>query len=468
MKTTKDVLESIRQVLDTELFTVGDTTVTLSTALWAALIVIITVWVSRALRRVVNRTLERRNLASEGTAGVISSLLHYVILITGLGVAMSTLGIRMSALFTAGAVLAVGIGFAMQNITQNFVSGVILLAERAIRPGDVLEVQGIVVRVKSLGIRTTIVQTRDLEKLIVPNAELVQNTVKNYTFRDSLYRLRAQVGVVYGSDMDLVFRTLRRVAHNIDWRNKDHDPVVLLTGFGDNSVNFDVSVYIEDPWHAPRARTRLNRAIWDALKELEIVIAFPQVDVHLDRPVMRSLALLAGDRASPLLTEPVKDDADAEILASLERVPFLEPLSTAERRQLARRTKREDFDEGEVVLREGDTGDSFYIIVDGEVEVKAGEAVVATLEPGNFFGEMSLMTGQKRTATIVAKTRCEFDVIDSHAFKSLIVANPALVDAIVDNLERRRRTLDEHERDQGADDDPSRSLAARIRRFFRL
>ncbi|MFH1844578.1 MAG: mechanosensitive ion channel domain-containing protein, partial [bacterium] len=175
------------------------------------------------------------------------------------------------------------------NIVQNFVSGIILLAERTIKPGDVLQVDGRFVKVRHMGIRATIARTLDEEEIIVPNAAIVQGTVTNYTLQDSLYRLRATVGVVYGSDMKLVRETLETAARSQSWRYPAKDPVVFMTDFADSAVVWEVSVWIDDPWVMRRAKSDLNEAIWWALKEQGIVIAFPQVDVHLDEEVVRAL-----------------------------------------------------------------------------------------------------------------------------------------------------------------------------------
>ena len=228
-------------------------------------------------------------MTDRGTIGVTQRLIHYVVMAFGLGLALDNLGVDLGALFAAGAVLAVGIGFAMQNIAQNFVSGVILLVERSIKPGDVLEVEGRVVQVEKMGIRSTVARTRDEEEIIIPNSTLVQNSVKNYTLRDSLYRLRASVGVEYGSDMRLVMQVLQGAAEGLDWRFANKDPVVHLVEFGDSSVNFEVSVWITDPWVAPGRRSLLHQAIWWALKDAGVVIAFPQLDVHFDPPVEESI-----------------------------------------------------------------------------------------------------------------------------------------------------------------------------------
>ena len=158
---------------------------------------------------------------------------------------------------------------------------------------DVLRVEGLLVRVVKMGIRATVVRSLDEEELIVPNSSIVQSTVTNYTLRDSLYRLRCPVGVVYASDMGLVKRTLEEVARDVPWRQTGKEPIVLLTEFGDSSVNFEVSVWMEDPWSVRRARSDVNERIWWALKDSGVTIAFPQLDVHFDPPVVDSLKGLA-------------------------------------------------------------------------------------------------------------------------------------------------------------------------------
>jgi small-conductance mechanosensitive channel len=221
--------------------------------------------------------------------GVASRLVHYVIVITGFGIALHTMGINLTALFAAGALFAVAVGFAMQNLTANFVSGVILLAERVIKPGDVLEIERQMVRVRDMGIRATVARTLNDEDLVIPNSVIVQSTVRNYSFRDMLYRLRVPVGVSYGSDLTTVRETLETMARELDWRSPKKDSAVLLTDFGSSSVDFEVSVWIEDPWNSRRGRSDLREAIWWSLKEAGVTIAFPQVDVHFDPPFVDSL-----------------------------------------------------------------------------------------------------------------------------------------------------------------------------------
>jgi potassium efflux system protein len=276
----------------TRLFSVGDTPITPEKIIVFVIMLFATVIVSRLAQRTVVHAFGLRGIKAEGRVSAARRLLHYVILAAGLMLAFETIGISLGALFAAGAVFAIGLGFAMQNIVQNFVSGLILLAERTIKPGDVLQVDGRFVKVREMGIRTTIARTLDEEEIIVPNASIVQSTVTNYTLQDSLYRLRCGVGVTYGSDMALVRQTLEAAAQRIEWRVKSQDPVVVLTDFADSSVVWEVSVWIDDPWSMRRAKSDLNERIWWALKEAGITIAFPQVDVHFDTVVHDSLRAL--------------------------------------------------------------------------------------------------------------------------------------------------------------------------------
>jgi small-conductance mechanosensitive channel len=282
----------LQSILDWRLFELSGTPITVGSIL-TALVLVLTSWlVSRFVQRLLKRTMQRRQIP--GTVGVMQRLVHYTIMLVGIGVALDTLGIQLATLFAAGAIFAVGLGFAMQNIAQNFVSGVILLVERSIKPGDMLEVEGTVVRVIEMGIRSTLARTRDEEELIIPNAMLVQSTVKNYTLRDSLYRLRVPVGVVYHADMKLVFETLKQTADAIPWRNQAKEPLVLLTAFGDSSVNFEVSVWMDDPWQARQSMSMLHDAIWWALKNAGITIAFPQLDIHFEPEITDSVRRLGG------------------------------------------------------------------------------------------------------------------------------------------------------------------------------
>ena len=281
-------------ILDLHLFTLAGTPVTVATLVTAFLIMLAAFGLSYMLQRALRRAIPARDTGRMANSEVVGRLLHYAILFVALGVAFDTVGVDLAALFAAGAIFAVGIGFAMQNIAQNFVSGVILLLDRSIQPADILEVEGRVVRVGTIGIRTTIVRTRDDEEMIVPNSVLVQSTVTNFTLNDHQYRLRARVGVIYGSDMRVVMDTLREAAGALAWRNQERDPRILLTEFGDSSVNFEVSVWVNQPWESQTLLSELHQTIWWSLKDVGVTIAFPQLDVHFDKDIGGALTQMAA------------------------------------------------------------------------------------------------------------------------------------------------------------------------------
>ncbi len=273
------------QLIDRNLFTIGGTTVTVVTLATGLLIVGGGTILSRLLQAALRRTMTARGMELTGGVRVATRLLHYTIVAIALAIALQTAGVELTALFAASAVFAVGLGFAMQNIAENFVSGVILLLERTIRPGDVLEFDGRVVRVQRMGIRATIVRTRAEEDVIVPNAILVQQAVKNLTLGDSSFRVRVTIGVAYGSDVVLVRRVLQAVADTIAFRAEGTSSVVLLSGFGESSIDYTVAVTSLDPWAALVHESDLREAIWAAFQREKIEIAFPQLDVHFDPAV---------------------------------------------------------------------------------------------------------------------------------------------------------------------------------------
>lgn len=292
------LLHAIRHVLDARIAEVGGTTVTVMTALSAVLIIVATVWISKIARRGLRRLFGHRGVDAERSAGTLGTLLHYMILVTGFGVALDTVGIDLAALFAAGAIFAIGLGFAMQNIAQNFVSGVILLTERAIKPGDVIDVNNVICRVSRLGIRATIVQTRDGEDIIVPNSLLAGSAVKNYTLETSAFRLRTTVGVTYESDMRRVRQVLESTVAALDWQLREHPAHVIMLEFAANSVVWEVAVWIGDPWRARKMLSTLNEAIWFAFADSGIVIAFPQLDVHFDGALTEGLTRFTGSKVA--------------------------------------------------------------------------------------------------------------------------------------------------------------------------
>lgn len=290
----QDVMREVGEFLATPLYTIGDTEGTVGTTLTVGLMVLVTWWLSRLVSKAILSAFKRRGASDQNAVRPYARSAQILVLIVGLSAALNTLGFKLTALFAAGGLFAVAIGFAMKNIVENFVSGLIMRIEKSIKRGDILEVEDQVVTVKDVGVRFTLAQNRDNEDLLIPNSILMQSMVTNRTLSDDLFRLRAPVGVVYSSDMQLVKETLMTAATGLTWRSDKVDPVVIMRAFGSSSVDFEVSVWLEDPWSIGQYISGLNEAIWWSLKEAGIVIAFPQLDVHFDEPVVESLQGLRG------------------------------------------------------------------------------------------------------------------------------------------------------------------------------
>ena len=287
-------MAALKNILDYILFSIAGTPVDVATLLTALIVGLISLWLSNVAEKSTAKLMRRRGITDDGSIGATARLVHYVVLCVGLSVAIHTLGINLTALFAAGAIFAIALGFAMQNIIQNFVSGIILLVERTIKPGDIIEVEGRMVKVTGLGMRSTVTRTWDAEDLIIPNSLLVASTVKNLTLRDSLHRIRTLVGVSYDSDMRLVREVLEKTTRGLEWRVQDTDPVILMKQFGNSSVDFDVSVWVNDPFRRSLSQSNLNEAVWFALKDAGITIAYPQLDLHLDNKALDVLSAQEG------------------------------------------------------------------------------------------------------------------------------------------------------------------------------
>lgn len=250
-------------------------------------------WVSGALQRALHRKVKGGEL-DVGTAGRLAAFFNYGLMGAGALLALQVTGIDLGGLFAAGAILAVGLGFALQDIVQNFVSGLIVLGERQIREGDILEIDGLVVRVLRLGIRTALVETRDGVEIIVPNGTLAQSSIRNFTLHEPEYRIRTTVGVAYDSDPVLVRQALMEVGTRCPGRLPAMPPRALLIEFANSSVNWELAVWVADPWDARFLLSGVNEDIWTTFRARGISIAFPQLDLHLPRE-MSGL----GPKASP-------------------------------------------------------------------------------------------------------------------------------------------------------------------------
>ena len=263
-------------------FKIGDSELTLQLAITSVCILYGSYIISSLFSRfIMNETLDKKNF-DKGTRLSIAQLVHYFIMFVGFVVAISVLGFNTTNFTIALSALGVGIGFGLQGLVNNFVSGLILLFERPIREGDSIEAPGVPwSTVKEIGLRSTRLITYERGDLIVPNSELIYKNVTNWTLTNKIRKIILPIGVVYGSDIALVVKTLMEAGKASDKLVKNSEPTVLLRKFDESSLNFELRVLAKDATSGLSLKSTLLTDITERFNKANIEFAFPQVDVHL-------------------------------------------------------------------------------------------------------------------------------------------------------------------------------------------
>jgi len=249
----------------------------------AILFLWVTLTIFRVIKRAMFKWIQRHDKIDKGIYYSFVTLLGYLgWVIAGWG-ALSLLGVNLQSLAVIVGALSVGIGFGLQHVVNNFISGLLILFERPIRKGDWIKINGHEGFVKNIHIRSTEIETFSKTSVLIPNADVLSNALENVTKSNSLGRMVISVGVSYNSDLRLVEKLLLDVANNDPGLVKDPAPFVLLTDFADSSVQFELRGVFTDITKGLATKSRIMFAIWDAFKENNIEIPFPQRVVHLEK-----------------------------------------------------------------------------------------------------------------------------------------------------------------------------------------
>jgi small-conductance mechanosensitive channel len=272
----------LHEVLSRPLFIIGKQPITLLFVIKAILLLIVLAIVARAARLIMeNRILPRTSMAP-GQRYAFARAMGYVVFLIGLVVGLQSSGLDLSSLLVLGGAVGVGLGFGLQNIANNFISGLILLFEQPIRVGDRVEVGNTIGDVVQIAMRSTWIRTNDNVVIIVPNSEFVSQRVTNWTVNDPQVRFSLPVGVSYGSDPEKVREILLGVARANPDVLTAPGPEVLFNGFGDSALNFELRVWSVTKVHLPNVlRSDLYFVMFKALQANGIEIPFPQRDLHL-------------------------------------------------------------------------------------------------------------------------------------------------------------------------------------------
>ncbi len=266
------------------LFNSGGDTIRLNQIIIAILIVLIGAWISKYITRMIRLRLMKFKRMDAHVAAVIQKFIFYMMLTIIILIALPMAGIPITIFTVLGGALAIGIGFGAQNLFNNVISGLIIMTERPIRLGDIVETGGELGRVAEIGNRCTRVRRFDGIDVLIPNSKFLEENVINWTLHDDLIRGSVTVGVAYGSPTDEVARLIRQAVDEHDNIKKQPEPIVLFQEFGDNSLNFEVFFWmnVNRPMDIRIIRSDVRFRIDQLFRNARITIAFPQRDVHLD------------------------------------------------------------------------------------------------------------------------------------------------------------------------------------------
>lgn len=277
---------AIKAWLENELFTIGHFTLN-TYQIVSALVVLFVAWLLvRLAKRGINKIMPMRAQFSKSQAYTLSRLVGYLVYTLATLMALSVLGLSFEKMALVAGALSVGIGFGLQNIVNNFVSGIIILFEQSLRVGDFIELEsGLIGEVREIKIRSTMIRTLGNEDILVPNSQFISSQVNNWTLDDDYRRMSVSFGVAYGTDPKLVMTEVSAAAarHADVIQEKDKLPGVLFTGFGDSSLDFKLVVWIRGEMVKKPGliASNLLLLIHEVLKQHAIEVPFPQRDLHI-------------------------------------------------------------------------------------------------------------------------------------------------------------------------------------------
>ncbi|NOT28340.1 MAG: mechanosensitive ion channel [Acidobacteria bacterium] len=375
-------------------------------------------------------------------------------LVIALFALVATLVLR-DRVFTTTAVGAVVIGLALQDTLGNLFAGLAIQIEKPFRVGDWVTIGGQDGLVSEITWRATKMRTKAGNFVVVPNSVLAKDTITNYCEPSRALRLQVEVGASYDVAPNVVKAVIREALEQAPGISHDRAPETLLAEFASSAVIYRIRFWITDFEGDERAKDLVRSRIYYAFRRHNIAIPYPvQVELSADEggviPVLASVA----------------EDA-------LEAVELFSGLTAEERTQLIAIARPVLYAAGETIVSQGQPGRSLFVVVRGEASVMLAGTPdeVAHLKPGDVFGEMSLLTGEVRSASVTSATDCDLLEIDADGFRKVILANPSALERVTSVVSMRKSELDRHREahlvietgDQGR-----QSFLARVRQFLRI
>ncbi len=372
-----------------------------------------------------------------------------------------TLKIQVATVLATSAIITVVLGLALQETLGNLFAGLALHLDPPYHPGDWVHAGEIVGRVEEVTWRATKLRTTNNDLIVIPNGQLAKEKVTNHSFPAIPHATRVNVPVSYHVPPNKVAHVVREVLATVDNVTMEPPPEIRVNAYHDFSIDYQIKFFYKDFGIIEPTLAAIRKALWYYFRRNEIEIPFPIRNVYLhERDEMLA----------------IKERRLLHLADSLRKVYLFAPLDDEERRLIAERLVEMHFAQGELVIREGDTGDSFFIIEEGEVEVFLTSAsgkrkILTTLAEGDFFGEMALLTGERRTASVEAARDARVYSLTKSSFKEVLERKPEILEEISSVLSRRKDQLVDRMAESTGAHDPEAPLnisEARNRILFRI
>lgn len=393
----------------------------------------------------------------------VSSVVLYLVLVF---IVLSRVGVDLTSILTTSAVLTAIIGFALQETLSSLIAGLAIQVEKPFDVGEFVRFEEHEGRITEINWRTTKIVTRSLELVVIPNSVMARQKIINFSRTSPLARRFVDVGLPHSLPPNRAKQALVSALRNVRFVVDIPAPEPQLWRFEQHFILYRLFFYIDHFAEREQIEDTVRTRIWYQLQREAIKIPYPARDLFVHHVSQDSV-------------EKQESDERKRRLDALFHVDFLDVLSDEEREQLASSATMRRYGHGERIIHQGDdTDSSFYILESGSVSIlvsdSSGQArEVAQLQPQAFFGEMSVMTGEARTASVVARTDVEVIVISKESFQSIIASNQELISSLSKELARRRVRLDNRASTETVEQSSAilneqQSIVHKIKMFFRF
>ena len=381
---------------------------------------------------------------ASGNREAIATLISYITGAIGYVLVIHMSGIDLSTFAVIAGGLGVGIGFGLQDITKNLVSGLTLLMERKLKVGDYVVLGEVSGYIEEISIRAAVIRTLGGEQAIIPNSSLVNSCVLNKSYQDFRGRIEVPVGVQYESDPVRVTETLLHAAYLEPRVLKNPSPEVIFLGFGDSALNFELWVWVNEIDQETPIKSALNFLVEYQLRQAGIQVPFPQRELWLRNSTKRSSVEELDD---PQVNRPLSTQS-LSLTTLLKKIDYFQSLNPIQMRQLIELGYCQNLADGEVWIQQGAAAENFCLVLRGAItalyEHQQSEEHLFTFVEGQFFGELPLILKVPYPTTMRAKTETILFVIHKHYFGELLQHFSRLEEDVIEALAQRKEILQAH------------------------